>query len=92
MTVALYGFKARGSPYTVRVLALKLEEEGDQMEVSLLNSYHNFFLSKKYLKMNSLSRNLTLMLVVWNKFRCRSVAQKIPSLYLIYVSRYTFKC
>ena len=36
--MALYGFKARGSPYTVRVLALKLEEEGDQMEVSLLNS------------------------------------------------------
>ena len=39
MIVALYGFKARGSPYTVRVLALKLEEEGDQMEVSLLISY-----------------------------------------------------
>ena len=44
VTVALYGFKARGSPYTVRVLALKLEEEDDQMEVSLLNSYNNFFL------------------------------------------------
>ena len=43
MTVALYGFKARGSPYTVRVLALKLEEEGDQMEVSLLNSSYNKF-------------------------------------------------
>ena len=43
VTVALYGFKARGSPYTVRVLALKLEEEGDQMEVSLLNSYNNLF-------------------------------------------------
>ena len=42
MTVALYGFKARGSPYTVRVLALKLEEEGDQMEVSLLNSSYKF--------------------------------------------------
>ena len=41
--MALYGFKARGSPYTVRVLALKLEEEGDQVEVSLLISYNNFF-------------------------------------------------
>ena len=45
MTVALYGFKARGSPYTVRVLALKLEEEGDQMEVSLLNSSNKFSFS-----------------------------------------------
>ena len=45
MTVALYGFKARGSPYTVRVLALKLEEEGDQMEVSLLNSSYKFSFS-----------------------------------------------
>ena len=67
----------------MRVLALKLEEEGDQMEVSLLNFSEIF---------ENLSRNLTLMLVVWNKFRCRRVAQKIPSLYLIYVSRYTFKC
>ena len=41
--MALHGFKARGSPYTVRVLALKLEEEGDQVEVSLLISYNNFF-------------------------------------------------
>ena len=91
MTVALYGFKARGSPYTVRVLALKLEEEGDQMEVSLLNS--SYKLSFSFLEIfENLSRNLTLMLVVWNKFRCRRVAQKIPSLYLIYVSRYTFKC
>ena len=33
VTVALRGFTARGSPYTVRVLALKLEEEGDGTEV-----------------------------------------------------------
>ena len=33
MAVALRGFTARGSPYTVRVLALKLEEEGEGTEV-----------------------------------------------------------
>jgi len=39
VTVALRGFTARGSPYTVRVLALKLEEEGDGTEE--IETHHN---------------------------------------------------
>ena len=35
VAVALRGSTARGSPYTVRVLALKLDEEGDGAEVRL---------------------------------------------------------
>ena len=35
VAVALRGFTARGSPYTVRVLALKLEEEGEGTEVEI---------------------------------------------------------
>ena len=35
VAVALRGSTARGSPYIVRVLALKLDEEGDMAEVRL---------------------------------------------------------
>ena len=72
--MALHGFPARGSPYTVRVLALKLEEEGDEPEVCYIFVYYlprNFIISNACFLLRML--RLTMG---WNKFLSRTIGGK----------------